>query len=110
MNDFLNDICCDGINVSFTPEETEKGLPLKLVEMLLNFNVDLERDHFDIVITSDDCCTIVRAARAGRDSERDAMFINIDDVILTNHGDYYTYKGDDKGEKFKLVSIEDENK
>ena len=108
MDDFLNDISCDGINVCFDPEETEKGLPLKLVETLMNFNFDLKYDHFDIIVTSDDYCTIVRAARSGKKSERDAMFVNIDDIVLTDHGDYYTHKGDDDGEKFKLISFDDD--
>lgn len=110
MNDFLNSYSCDGINVAFTPDEVEKDWHLKLIKTIMEMNKEYGGEgHFDIILTSDDYCTIVRASRAGVGNERNAMFIDDDDVILTQHGrgedSYYTFRGEEGGEKYKLAPI-----
>lgn len=108
--DFLNSIACDGINLSFTPEEVKEGWHLKLISLILDMN-EAHNDYcFGIVITSDGYSTIVRATRI---DECQPMFVEDNDVILTKlgYGDNatYVYKGDEESEeRYKLVQLENE--
>lgn len=44
---------------SFTPEDVEKGLHLKLLNTLLELNKDLDRGYNDIHIWTDGFCTVI---------------------------------------------------
>lgn len=44
---------------AFTPEEVEKGLHLKLLNTLLDYNINSQEYYNDIHITSDGYCVII---------------------------------------------------
>lgn len=80
---------------AFTPEEVKQGLHIKLINTLLDYNVNSETHYNDIHITSDGYCMIVEWVNNGYEygyskyqllSEDDYIYTRVD--FPDGHYDY----------------------